>query len=711
MAKRIWSAALAAAFVCCLLAGCQKGGSDQPTDVTTTKLSGSDLTTTSATDGEDTDTTTEETTTTAGFTVETNASGNTVVVDDQGNVIADSGDGDTIETGTGGEIVITDEKGETKVITTPPTVATTAPTGTKSHSAQTTTTGGKTTTAGGKVTTTTAGKTTTTTSGSGQPALTYKGILPGSTEAGTPFATLAKAPADKTVTVSNGTKQFGRFLLTTADNATLPFNIACYIGTDRITAVVPADTDLSKVKANFTYYGKNVTCNGAELVSRSTVIDLTQDAALVLNAKDGTSTAMTLHVEKLATGLPSMSLSVSGFAGITSTVDYKNASFSLGGGSAYSSAAQVKGADCSVKGRGNTSWTYDKKCYTLRFDTKYQFLGLPESKNYVLLAMYADQSLMRYRLGEYLSEAMGLEFTMNMRYVDLWLNGEYAGVYALTEKIEVEKNHVNITDYTTSSVPVNQIGYLLEFDDHLYTKASAAQRAAWTTLGKGFYDPAINEAFFYANTLSESWIMLRTTNAKSLTAEHVNYIYAVVNNAMAALKAGDYKTISACIDVESFVKWYLIEEYLNNTDADMTSSVYMYIDVGGKLKLGPLWDMDNCAGNHTATASATSHALYDSTNGWFHYLFRCSEARAILKTQWSTMKGKLSGVGSTIDSTATLLKTAAELNFDRWATLGHPLSTQPAAVGSANTYQKQVDYLKDFLTKRQAALDSFYSTL
>ncbi len=532
------------------------------------------------------------------------------------------------------------------------------------------------------------------------------GLLPGTAAAGSSFATLARAPKDNAVTVEADTKQFGRFLFTTSDNNDLPFNVACHIEDDRITALLPANADLAALKPNFTYYGDSVLYNGAVLISRSTVMDLTKDATLTLKAGNGSTRTVTVHVETIGSGLPSFSLSTSGYAAIDNTVDYKAATFSVG-----DAKTTVKGADCSVKGRGNTTWTYDKKGYTLRFDTKYSLLGLRESKNYVLLALHADRTLMRYRLGEYLSEAMGLEFTMGSAYVDLWLNGEYQGVYALVEKIEVEPARVNITDYVSPTVPVNEMGYLLEFDKHLYNTTTEADRKNWTVLGSGFYDAATNEVFFYSEALGGHWLTVRTTNAKNLTANHVTYIALVVETAAKALKSGDWATVSKWIDVESFVNWYLIMEYLNNTDTDMESSVYMYIDVGGKLKLGPLWDLDNCAGNHNETASATAHPLYDSKDGWFSYLFEMPEAKAILRTRWAAMKTATNDIGKVIDDTAAELRDAAALNFTRWDILGTALSGQPAAIAQADTYEKQVTYLKNYLAERKTALDAFYSAL
>lgn len=640
-------------------------------------------------------------TTTAPDNTATNDDTTTVPSGDPTGSTTDNNGATTVEGGTvptSGNTTTTGSHTTTNGVTPP--VSTTQ--GSGSTTATTVTTRGDGT---ASTTNTTSGTTTTTAPDTDAPVVPA-GLLPGTPEAGTSFATLARAPQDNAVSVGADTKQFGRFLFTTSDNKSLPFNVACHIEGDRITALLPANADLAALKPNFTYYGDSVLYNGAVLTSRSTAMDLTQDATLTLKANNGSTRTVTVHIETIGSGLPSFSLSTSGYAAIDNTVDYKAATFSVG-----DAKATVKGADCSVKGRGNTTWSYDKKGYTLRFDTKYSLLGLRESKNYVLLALHADRTLMRYRLGEYLSKAMGLEFTMGSAFVDLWLNGEYQGVYALVEKIEVEPARVNITDYVSPTVPVNEMGYLLEFDKHLYNSTTEADRKKWTVLGNGFYDAATNEVFFYSEALGGHWLTVRTTNAKNLTANHVTYIALVVETAAKALKSGDWATASKWMDVESFVNWYLIMEYLNNTDTDMESSVYMYIDVGGKLKLGPLWDLDNCAGNHTETVSTTAHPLYDSKDGWFSYLFKMPEAKKILRTRWAAMKKAADGIGKVIDDTAAELKDAAALNFTRWDILGTALAGQPAAVAKADTYDKQVAYLKNYLAERKTALDGFYSAL
>ncbi len=544
------------------------------------------------------------------------------------------------------------------------------------------------------------------------PQKLYAGIRPGTAEAGVSFASLAKAPADKAVSVGSSTKQFGRFLLTTADNTGLPFNVACYLGDSTVSAVLPAGVDRSKMKVNFTYYGDKVLYNGAEAKSQSTVFNFNSPVDLTLRAKDGSTKTVTVKIETLATGLPSVSVATSGYAVINSKTEYVSTSFYVGGGNksacSYATASPVRTTG-SIKGRGNTTWNFDKKGYTVKFDVQQSLLGLDASKDWTLLALHQDKSLLRNYTAAYLSEQIGLEYTMQVRLVDMWLNGVYSGTYALTEKIELEPARVDITKFDPKAA-VNKVGYLMEFDYHV-NEVSSTQKAKWQPRGKGFYDPVADEVFVHLTTLGDCWLVIRSPAAKNLTAAHVNYVYGVVENAMKALQSGNYQTVSAYLDVESFVRWYLVEEYMNNTDSAMRSGVYMYLDVGGKLTLGPIWDFDESAGNSTATESSSAHPLYNDSNGWFSYLFKMAEPKAMLKSNWNRLKTAAAKLNGVIDSAASMTRVSAELNFEKWDVLGKAVGTNPTSIVRANTYDQQVSLLKSYLSQRVGALDSFYSSL
>ena len=100
-----------------------------------------------------------------------------------------------------------------------------------------------------------------------------------------------------------------------------------------------------------------------------------------------------------------------------------------------------------IRGRGNSSWLwYDKKPYRIKLDEKSKILGLKSNKDWVLLANYRDATdLMNVFVFE-LGKALNMPFTNNSRFVEVTLNGDYSGLYQLTEQIEVAKSRVDINE-------------------------------------------------------------------------------------------------------------------------------------------------------------------------------------------------------------------------------------------------------------------------
>ncbi len=97
-----------------------------------------------------------------------------------------------------------------------------------------------------------------------------------------------------------------------------------------------------------------------------------------------------------------------------------------------------------IKGRGNYTWTLAKKPYQIKLDGSKPVLGMGAAKTWILLANYADASLMRNKLAYDLGASLGLHGSPDSRWVDLRINGEYRGNYLITEKVEVKKNRVEL---------------------------------------------------------------------------------------------------------------------------------------------------------------------------------------------------------------------------------------------------------------------------
>ena len=60
----------------------------------------------------------------------------------------------------------------------------------------------------------------------------------------------------------------------------------------------------------------------------------------------------------------------------------------------------------------------------------------------------------------------------------------------------------------------------------------------------------------------------------------------------------------------------------------------------------------------------------------------------------------LDGMLEYIDEYADMLHRSQTYNFRKWNILNTQVGKNPTAVVSANTYEKQIDYLKNFYTKR-----------
>ena len=147
---------------------------------------------------------------------------------------------------------------------------------------------------------------------------------------------------------------------------------------------------------------------------------------------------------------------------------------------------------------------------------------------------------------------------------------------------------------------------------------------------------------------------------------------------------------------------------MNNADSSMHSSVYMTLDAGGKFQLGPVWDFDRSSGNCDYwNAKGEPDSLYKSGAGWFHLLFKNKEARDILLREWEAFSGKLDTLNQTIDDYAGMLSVSQQLNFELWDILDRKVGSNSDESVKADTYEKQVQLLKDYLTDRRSKIDTY----
>lgn len=250
--------------------------------------------------------------------------------------------------------------------------------------------------------------------------------------------------------------------------------------------------------------------------------------------------------------------------------------------------------------RGNaTAYALIKLSFKVKLDKKASLLGLPKSKDWVLLANFYDRSLLRTDLAFEASRRVGLAWTPTMASVELWQNGYYAGVYQLGEGIEVDQDRVDIDvpEVTAGGFDPHSSrdgGYLLEADyrddtDPQFSTSHGLKLHLKEPQGEDFASQA--DVDTYLGGVRESTQAfedaLYSTGFKDPTNGYRKYV-----------------------DVPSFINWYLVNEIMKNHDSGFAASVWFYRDHGGKLAMGPAWDFDQSSG------ARTDLGLGDPT-GWF----------------------------------------------------------------------------------------------
>ena len=232
-----------------------------------------------------------------------------------------------------------------------------------------------------------------------------------------------------------------------------------------------------------------------------------------------------------------------------------------------------------IRGRGNSTWEwYDKKPYKIKLDSKSKLLGLEKAKNWNLLANYRDVTDMMNVVAFETARYMGLPFTNHSRFVEVFLNGEYIGVYQLTEKIEIHENRVNI---------VEDGGLLMSFDQD-----------DGPDLNPNAGDNFRSKVFGLPMCVKEP---------EDQTEEQIEAIREEFAEVEKCIKAHDYAKLDELVDIPSFISILQLHEYLYNVEIDAPRSLYIFRDKGGKYTFGPVWDYDagfdfdwtNMETNHT----------------------------------------------------------------------------------------------------------------
>jgi hypothetical protein len=429
-----------------------------------------------------------------------------------------------------------------------------------------------------------------------------------------------------------------------------------------------------------------------EAMNTDGTVDLTKQVYCVVTDENGFCRSYKVRTTPSFYDIPVVYITTENGRHITSKEDYVRGSFSMRTPS-DSDFAPVGEKAISIKGRGNSTWNWPKKPYRIKFDHKISLFGLPKAKNWVLLANYADRSLIRNQVAMAMAQPLGrLSYVPAMKPVDLFVNGVYQGVYSLSERIEENDGRVEL-DVSASE----DTGYLLE-------------------VGGVESEELGIKKYFHAGTLR--FVLVRSPASEVITEHQLGFISDYVAKADQAVAALDH--YEDYIDIPSLIDWFLHHELAYNLDSSFRRSCYLTKDKGGKLKMGPPWDFDLAFGNfindynrYTSWASVGTddEDSYVKTT-WLNYLLQDPAFTRQLKQRWGEVGNlMLSAALEEIALQRRLLQQSQRENFSVWNIFGENIAFESSETAHITTYDGQLDYIENFLKNRKAWMDQAIASL
>ena len=333
-----------------------------------------------------------------------------------------------------------------------------------------------------------------------------------------------------------------------------------------------------------------------------------------------------------------------------------------------------------IKRRGNSSMLYEKAQWLVKLQTEsgqdndVDLLGMGAEHEWVLNGSMADKSMLRNYLAYSAASELSL-LTPDSQFCEVLIrNGNtytYQGVYLLCESIKQGVDRVPIQEYESSRSVNSYLARRDRFEENVTMLDTYARNMGY----------------------SKEWIELLYPTRTKVSDEMIAYVENDLNQIEKVLYAEDEKTFSAyhqLIDVESFVDYFLFNEFFGSYDSG-NYSTYFYKDLGGKLTMGPVWDYDGTMDNYIYEPLAAEDLAFQ-TKPWFEQLCQDKAFVNALQKRYTELRATVfssQNINAKIDEIVAYLGGAQEREWARW---GHWYTTQ-------NRYS-----LEDYLTEDDTVL-------
>jgi len=342
----------------------------------------------------------------------------------------------------------------------------------------------------------------------------------------------------------------------------------------------------------------------------------------------------------------------------------------------------VTDTDAKFKVRGNSTAQGAKKPYNIKFSEKQDLFGMGKAKKWCLLAECYDPTLLRNAISRDFAQELGLAFTAEYTFAEVYIDGVYNGLYLLSEAVETGKSRV--------AIDTDGGDFLVE-----YNRDRTEDGVTYVTV-----------------EVNGETHRFEVDEPEELTREQLAYITAALQALVQTAAAGDWEALTAIADMDSFAAYYLLNEFLKTTDCPAYSTYFHLVD--GIWYAGPVWDYDLCAGNY----SPYTHSEYGNNGASWEELW-CNRLLFGLLTEYDEFNAlvwekflaerdyftKLWAEDGLIDTMIAQYEPQLMRNAARW---DPSVRYGEIEYPPKETYGENVEYLRTWLKKRCRWLESYW---
>ena len=334
-----------------------------------------------------------------------------------------------------------------------------------------------------------------------------------------------------------------------------------------------------------------------------------------------------------------------------------------------------------IKGRGNATWTnLDKKPYRLKFDEKHPVLGMPSSRHWTLLA-YADTWMgkMNDALPFEIGRRMGMAWNPRQEPVEVVLNGQYIGLYLLTEKIRVAKERVNIIEQADNETDPDKIsgGWLLEIDNYGEPESIKIIEGNGQTIKFTSHSPEV---------------------MSDVQREYITTFLQATNSAIYCTDKSS-REWEQYIDVDSLAIFYIVQEAVDNPEA-FSGSCFMHKQRGDTTKLifGPMWDCGSSFQRYSPSYQFNDFIYenlpYYCRAIWIGEIAKFPYFQERVRHHWKQFFEEVyPTMDAYIDEFAAKIEQACEYDYARWPQYSSHNNTLKLNLYARPSFHKKVAWL------------------